>query len=614
MINHINRGFSVQTLAIRTHKGEASGLLAPERRTFGRQIDSQFGYQHLGELALALIGANVSQHWSAPIDGARSVGNLALGLAVQPEILRMNNGDWEVLRPPKALSLDDIQLPLGIGEAVQGCDVVLFETLTDGPVKRVIEDKISAALEIRLTTLPAGAVAEGGLFAARRMSRREPVYFDFLPQISTIVQRPSGAENYDLIDPETTLPAGEVYQSPAPAQFAIQAGQDRFSIYLRKQNAPKPRKAEIDIGMKVAVPTPVELRVEQSPAAGRARILVQADSLARQFLVDWDAAEQLDQSWDELLAKLEKPEPTIPKRLVIPCSKALWDQSVYDIGFAELVNSNVDRNVIDWKTLADKVDDRYVRAYAVSSDGELPAELDESTKSNLQRIIQRAEMHMRGRLTGKEEAGNDSLRFLTWLFRLCPNEVALWLLDSWDQQVSGHKLFSHPSHWKLAYQGFGRIVSDKTLELRAIHKILQKPIQDWVWQRETAALAFMLSRSETAPTQLTRQNVEQLAKRVTVEFKENLGSTYTKFHYAPFLLVGLIRWRMVDRFALVRGTDPLADHLAKVVTRTLADLDHRTRSGVRAKYGAILEQILEELEGQGSNPDLLLDIYSGDDG
>ena len=135
-----------------------------------------------------------------------------------------------------------------------------------------------------------------------------------------------------------------------------------------------------------------------------------------------------------------------------------------------------------------------------------------------------------------------------------------------------------------------------------------------MWQRETAALAFMLSRSETAPRQLTRHNVELLARRVLLEVRENIGTTYNKFHYAPFLLVGLIRWRMVDRHALVIGTDPVADTLAKATRRTLADLAHQSRASAQGKYGVILEQILEELQGQGSNPDLLLDIYAGEEG
>jgi hypothetical protein len=173
----------------------------------------------------------------------------------------MNNGDWEALEPPNKLSLEFPDLPSAILDLLRSCDLVLVESLTEGAVRQHIHDHFADALGMPLVSLPPSTVAKGALVASTRMSKREPVYFDFLPQISTIVQRPSGAESYDLIDPETTLPAGEIYRSPAPAQFAIQAGQERFSIYLRKQNTAKPRKAIVDLGLKLSGTVPVELSV-----------------------------------------------------------------------------------------------------------------------------------------------------------------------------------------------------------------------------------------------------------------------------------------------------------------------------------------------------------------
>lgn len=115
---------------------------------------------------------------------------------------------------------------------------------------------------------------------------------------------------------------------------------------------------------------------------------------------------------------------------------------------------------------------------------------------------------------------------------------------------------------------------------------------------------------------LRRMNevLARVAKRVLREFEDSLGSTYTKFQYAPMLLVGLLRWRVVEPFALVEGQDPIADKLARAVEKTLVDLRHKNRARALARYGRILEQVLEELRGEGSNPELLLDIYGGADG
>lgn len=78
-------------------------------------------------------------------------------------------------------------------------------------------------------------------------------------------------------------------------------------------------------------------------------------------------------------------------------------------------------------------------------------------------------------------------------------------------------------------------------------------------------------------------------------------------------MVGLLRYRLREPFALVIGQDPIADRLGQAVEATLHDLAHKSRAKSFAKYGRILEQTLEELRGEGSNPELLLDIFGGGD-
>lgn len=611
VICHAAEGFAVQQLQIRTSGDANLRILAPERRRAGQIHISKWGYRCLAERAHSALAASSSGDRHGPLEWAKSTGRLALGMPTRAELLRLDNGDWQALTPPAALDVGDLSLPAELMETLNNCDIVLLESLADGAICEGLRSKLALSAKTPIEALPPHAIAEGGLIAARRLSRREPVYFDFLPQISTIVQKREGAESYDLVDPETTLPAGEIYRSPKPAHFAIQAGQDRFSIYLHKQTADRPRKAEVEIGGKVTRQTPVDLWIEQSPASGRAKILLHSESLVRHFQVDWDVATELNETWEDLLASFEKPTPTIPARLVLPCGIDVWLDNARGDGLLKVVAAQVAREQVDWSLLANKLAARPFGRYAVSSDGDLPSEVDGKTVADLHSLIERAVKHVRDRLEGKVEGRNDSLRFLTWLYRLCPQEVAVWLLEAWDQQVRGHRLITHVSHWKLAYQGLGRIVNKRSHEQQAIYKILQKPTADWSWQRETAAMAFMLSRSDTAPKALTRKGVEHVAKRVLEEFDVNLGTTYSRFQYAPFLLVGLLRWRIVDPFALVAGQDPVADELIKRVDKTLKDLKIASRAKANAKYGRILEQVREEIEGKGTNPDLLLDIASG---
>ncbi|MBY5471513.1 hypothetical protein HFO86_15035 [Rhizobium leguminosarum] len=612
VISQAAEGITLQRLRIRRERSHGDTVLAPERKSVGKLIRSEWGYSSLAQLAHEAVLAASSSDRTEHLIWARAHGRLALGLSVEPEVLRRSNGDWEVLTPPASLNFNEpADLP-DLRADVAGCDILLLETLAEGQVKEALQSAVSKSAGREVRILDANAVADGALLAARRLSRRDPIYFDFLPQISTIVQRRNAVESFDLVDSEETLPAGEVYRSPKPARLAIQAGQDRFSIFLRKETSELPRKAEVSIGVKVDQTIPVELWVEQSPASGRAKILVHSHNLGHHFQVDWDGATELDQRWEELLEGFQKPAPTIPSRLVLPCGIDAWNDSPRGDGLFALLEKNVESAIVDWNALANRLSARPGGKYAISSDGAIPSEVNAAFIAMLDRLVERAlDVVRQGLRDGG--IGTQSIRFLTWQFRRCPTEVSKWLMDAWDREVRGHPIFTHGASWKLAYQGLGRVASNQSIEFQAMHKVLGKTIENWKWQKETAAMAFLLSRSETAPKLLTRRDVDRIARRVLREFEENLGSAYTRFQYAPMLLVGLLRWRVVEPFALVEGQDPVADRLGKAVEKTIADLQHRDRARALAKYGRILEQVLEELRGEGSNPELLLDIYGGAD-
>lgn len=613
VISHVSDGVTIQRLRIRRERSHGETVLAPERRSVGKLIRSNWGYRGLAKIAKEAVYAASSTDRVDHLDWARSTGHLALGILATTEVVRQINGDWQVLTPPTSIELAQISDFPDLREEVARCDILLLETLSQGATKTAFHSAVERSVLGDAHLLPENSVAEGALYAARRLSNRDPIYFDFLPQISTIVQRRDAVENYDLVDSDETLPAGEVYRSQKPARLAIQAGQDRFSIFLKKEMAEFPRKAEVNIGVKVDQTVPVELWVEQSPASGRAKILVHSQKFGHQFQIDWDAAIELNQHWDDLLEGFKKSAPTIPGRLVLPCSVDAWNDSPRGDGLFTLLEKNVDRAEVDWTALANRLSARPGGRYAISSEGVIPPEVDKASIARLDRLVNRALDEVRRGLNGTA-VNTQSFRFLTWQFRRCPPEVSSWLLEAWEKEVRGHPIFTQGAHWKLAYQGLGRVASNQNVEIQAIHKVLGKTIDLWKWQKETAVMAFLLSRSETAPRLLTRKDVDRIAKRVLREFEENLGSTYTRFQYAPMLLVGLLRWRIVEPFALVEGHDPIADRLVKAVEKTITDLKHKDRSRPLAKYGRILEQVLEELRGEGSNPELLLDIYGGADG
>ena len=224
-------------------------------------------------------------------------------------------------------------------------------------------------------SMPVATVALGALEAARRISTGAPVYFDFLPRLSTIVHGSQGAANFDLIDASETLEAGRLYRSPKPATFGIPAGHTDISIFLNKEAAGHPRKARVALGAELKETTPVSLWVEQKPAAGRARITLDAPELSRQFLVDWDAAEEDPRPWADIIADLETPPPSVPNRLDLKCGMRPWDDSPRGPGLRALLASEVDAVNVDWKSLSDKLSARPFGEYCISSDGQLPDEV-----------------------------------------------------------------------------------------------------------------------------------------------------------------------------------------------------------------------------------------------
>ena len=615
-------GLSVQTLRLRRARGRGSEILAPERRRTAELIPGAIGYaalvNHAREIATGFEGFSAR---TAHLARARSVGRLALGLPCPTEVLRQPNGDWNFVDLKNDNVLPETLLDASIPN-LDDCAAVFIETLAEGPVRDALFALAESEIGRIPVLLPPNAVANGALVAARRFSDGDPVYFDFLPRLSTIVFGSDGPTNFDLIDETETLEAGHVYRSPEPAEFHIPTGHDSVSVFLRKEAEPHPRKATINLDSPLKSPSPVSLWVEQRPAAGRARIVLEASALGRHFTIDWDQAEDDTRDWEEIRSSVRGVAPSIPERLILKTGLAPWEDSGRASGLFTLLEKENSKTRVDWDTLAMRLASRPFGEYCISSDGDLPSEIDALYIEYLDTLTSLALETTRNRLGSAPVLSNNAnaaLKFLTWQFRRCPAIVADWLIDC----VENRGLFSHPfiqhhSSWILVYQGLGRITGDEATERRVLQTLLGTDIRDWNWRMESATVAFLLSRSDTAPLCLDRTDVTQLVQRTVRDFEDNLQTEYTKFHYAPFLLAGLLRWRLMEPKGLLLGHDPLTDDLLRVIGCAENDLRKRSWASPglkkrRAKYLPILADLRSELEGKGSNPDLLLNIYGAGD-
>lgn len=313
VLSQSSQGLSVQRMRILS----SGGVLAPERRRAATLLERDAGLAQITRQARwAALGEPVINDRNRHRAQARMVGALALGEPAEREILRNRNGRWEIL-DPVSLTMPEVAFSTEDLAAAASCDVILFESLATGAVADTMRQACETALGRDLVYLPVEAVALGALEAAKRVKKRQPVYFDFLPQISTIVLTGAEAGSFDLIGTEDVVEAGRLYRSPQPARLALPAGRDSLPVYLKKEAVAAPRKALVDIGQPLSEQVPVSLFVEQKPASGRARIFLEAREIGRQFSVDWDEAEVLEQDWDGLIGDVGTPPPSFPDRLVL---------------------------------------------------------------------------------------------------------------------------------------------------------------------------------------------------------------------------------------------------------------------------------------------------------
>lgn len=613
IINHANSGFEIQTLELKAYKHPSGTVLIPERKKMGAICAHSAGYNSLFRIALELLEA-INTDRFLNVEQSKNIAALALGRSVKSELLRSRNGLWKELTPPANLNIPDILFEddqKAIFDQLLGCDFIVFETLTEGRLRSRLHSVLEDLLGRDLILLSDDGIAKAALFAANRYASDIPIYFDYLPQISTIVQSGLEPANFDLIDQSETLIAGTAYRSKKPAMLGTQAGQREIEIYLKKEGERYPRRAKIELPVVATSTHAVSVYVEQTPAQGRAAIQINAVDVGLSQTIDFQAAEISEFTWDELLKNITVGSVPIPDRMVKSARIENWEDG-QDEGLEAIIAREVQKNSPDWSALVEKI------GGAVSSDGELPASINIKTEGDLQKLTEKAFTHVQERLSGTVDADNKSLRFLTWQYKRCPQRICEDLLNLWkyhgDRSFTHTFLVSKASSWVLLFQGVGRAAYDPVIEERALKELIKQPIEVWDWQAQTACAAFILSRSKTAHSLLDKSLVTILLDRVKLEFTHSFQTSYHTFRYTPFLLAGLLRYRHKNQNFLVSGVDPVADEilsLIEIAKEDLLDTEHGeiVTKLYRERYTYWLTEIEKYIKCEGGNPKLLIDIF-----
>ena len=608
IISHANHGFNLQIIDLKPYDHQGTLVLVPERKKIGVFCEHAAGYDRLFEIALEQLNSINSDRF-LDVKQSKNIAALGLGRNVKSELLRSKNGLWKELTPPPNFQIPELDFSNEHRQSLMelnACDFLVFESFTEGRLRSRIHATIENVFGRDVELLSDDAIAKAALYAADRYANDIPIYFDYLPQISTIVQTGLEPKNFDLIDQSETLRAGTVYRSKKPAVLGTQAGQKEIEIYLKKEGDLQPRQARIQLPVAATSTHSVSVYVEQTPAQGTAAIHINAVDLGLSQTIDFQAAEELDETWEDLLTNIKVGSVPIPERMVLPAFLDNWRDDI-EYGLTYLIKREVNEDEPDWVSLERKI------GRSVSSDGDLPSSISQQTDADLHVLTQKALDHFVGRMERRINANNISLRFLTWQFKRCPQEVCARLIDFWEHY--GEENFRHPiirnvRSWNLLFQGVGRAVFDPDLEQRALYELLSTPVERWHWEAQTACASFLVSRSKTAHKLLDFDLVENFLKRVKIEFRENLRSNYREFRYAPFLLAGLLRYREVDPQFLVIGNDPRADELVSMIDKTLADISRSktVKNYERSKYNYWLSEILKFIRCEGGNPRLLMDI------
>lgn len=598
-------GLRLQTLDI----VERDALLTPRRRSGGYLVETSLGLAERERICLEKVSADANDPRVARALGLADLPTLlamsAPG-ATNSELIRLENGDWveAVGRAP------GIQDAPNLGAFFDAADHILLH----GPCQPELLDAIRALLQRasskKIDVAHPSAVAYGAFLVAMRVRQGLPPWYDYLPDVETIVQDREEAESLSLVGEDEAAEAGKTWRSRKPITLRWPAGSISMKVWLKKDDDPDPRMSPATVPAAPERDEKVQLYLEQQPAQGRAKLRITSETWPflqeRPAIVDWDAGERDPdgRDWETIISDFKVRPPVIPERVILPAHTDLWYPEQGD-GLAGALRAFDGKNYTPvYKALSARrrvyLDqpnhpDHDRVFYAVDSDGGRPSGVKDEDWDLLLEIISQAEVDF----TTSNAKNNHALGVLSWSFRLCPATV--WPIVVRVLRKDGGPP-SFPG-WRIMYpQALGRTAADRDAFTAAIDYLNSLGV-DWTKDQQACA-AFLLSRNDEIFEILDPATIDRWARVAQASLKQGLRKGFgNNQHYLPILIAGLLRWRFREPNAFA----PIHDTKGEVFADLLERAIHR--DDIYQRQRAAYQTVLDAISDTGARPDLLQTLF-----
>lgn len=475
--------------------------------------------------------------------------------------------------------------------------------------------------------------ARGCVEFGRRRLAGEKTYLDHLPQLELAVRKDDNALFLNLIPDDAECLGGDPYEDIVSLDFTVPTGASSLNFYLLRDGTVSPRCATESLRTTPTQPVPIQVRVNQVPAQGRAQLTFEGGNPSLRFpaiKVNWDRMEILeDETKEDIIERLEKADVKVPPVQPHPCHAFLWTYkprsqllafSLRDKveALSDCIETNPEEldasmirgareNILSRYQAPSALtrgwgDDRHPetkRSRAVSSDGDLPTPDEDLPSETLEKFD--ASLEYLGDLINDESLDkkirNQIVTFCSWAFLRCPEPVR----DELRENAEKLTVLS----WQNDFYAMGRSFSEEK-EIKAFFALLL----DHANQRgsvfkvyHTNALFYLLSLREAAPKFLTHEQAREFSGMIA-----SLLENYTqKKNYSGGMrtglraLGGLLRYRLVDRQFLSE-----AEYLGARILKALRTIIKRSNGNPKRSAACrIAQDVLTVYEEKGV-PDTIL--------